>query len=126
MEKARSEELHALRRTINDNALLKQASTANQGMKCWFDDSDPLGESRIGRMHVHLRVIFEDGTKWLARLARHDCQSFSDEITNQVLLDEYATLQWLADIGAPAPKLCDYGLRNDPKERGWGCIYAYR
>jgi hypothetical protein len=67
-------------------------------------------------MHVHRRIIFADGSSWLARLPRQNFTSFSDEITNNLLLSECATLQWLSRIqDVPTPKIHGYGLRNDPQ-----------
>lgn len=68
----------------------------------------------MGGMHVHLRLVFTDGSAWLARLPRRNHTSFDDELSNRILLGECATLRWLEGVGVPAPRLHDYGLRDDP------------
>ncbi|KAH7304672.1 hypothetical protein B0I35DRAFT_382249 [Stachybotrys elegans] len=66
----------------------------------------------MGGMHVHLEIVFDDGTVWLARLLRENYTSFSDELSNSVLLSECATLRWLESINIPTPRLYGYGLRD--------------
>ncbi|CAG8889965.1 unnamed protein product [Penicillium egyptiacum] len=66
-------------------------------------------------MHIRLRIIFSDGTAWLARILRTNYTSFPDECSNLCLKSECATLEWLKDINVPSPKLFDFGLRNDPE-----------
>lgn len=99
---------------VNDRHLLCLASRHNGGLPCELDPSDHLGEDRMGGMHVHLRIVFVNGTKWLARILRHNYTSFSDDFSNRCLDSECATLRWLESIDVPAPRLHDYGLRNDP------------
>jgi len=69
----------------------------------------------MGGMHVHLQLLFEDGTAWLVRLLRETHTSFDDELSNQILLSECATLRWLEPLDLPTPRLYDYGLRGDPQ-----------
>ncbi|EPS30806.1 hypothetical protein PDE_05758 [Penicillium oxalicum 114-2] len=111
---ARVQELKDLRARVNDRNLLRRASQHNGGLPCELDPSDHLGEDRMGGMHVHLRIIFSNGTTWLARLLRHNYTSFPDDFSNRCLECECATLKWLESIDVPAPRLHDYGLRNDP------------
>lgn len=99
---------------VNDKNLLLRASERNAGLACEFDPTDRLGRTRMGGMHVHLRIRFSDGSAWLARILRHNYMSFSDEFNNQVLQSEYATLKWLEKVDVPAPRVYDYGLRGDP------------
>ena len=69
----------------------------------------------MGGIHIHLRIRFADGSAWLARILRHNFTSFSDELSNNILLSECATLKWFETVGVPVPGLHDYGLRNDPR-----------
>lgn len=69
----------------------------------------------MGGMHVHLQLIFEDGTVWLARILRERHTSFDDELSNQILLSECATLRWLESVDVPTPRLHGHGLRGDPR-----------
>lgn len=68
----------------------------------------------MGGMHIHYTILFVDGTKWLLRIPRQNFTSFSDELSNAIMLNECATLKWLEDSDIPTPKLHAYGLRNDP------------
>ncbi|CAI6332789.1 unnamed protein product [Periconia digitata] len=111
---AQVRELQSLRAKINDEALMKRASGLNQGMPCRLDETDFLGESRMGGMHIHLRLIFADHSAWLVRVLRQNYTSFDDGLSNDIFLSECATLKWLETIDYPAPRLYDYGLRNDP------------
>ena len=99
---------------INDQSLLNRASTLNNGLPCELDASDPLGQSLMGGMHIHLRIRFSDSTTWLARILRSNFTSFSDEFSNRVIESECATLRWLGQLDVPSPRLHDYGLRNGP------------
>ncbi|CAG7966043.1 unnamed protein product [Penicillium salamii] len=112
---AQTEEVTALRRMINDKNLLRRASERNRSLNCRLDPADPLGEKRMGGMHIHLRIIFSDGTAWLARILRQNYTSFSDNFSNLCLKSECATLEWLKDMNVPSPKLYDFGLLNDPE-----------
>lgn len=67
----------------------------------------------MGGMHVHLRIVFVDGTVWLARVLRLNSTSFADRLSNQILESECATLKWLETARIPAPRLHHYGFRND-------------
>lgn len=100
---------------MNDEILRRRASERNGGLNCEFDPSDPLGQKRMCGMHIHLRIIFSNGTAWLARILRHNYTSFSDDFSNLCLKSECATLKWLEDINVPSPKLYDFGLRNEPE-----------
>lgn len=101
---------------MNYESLLRRASLLKGGISCHLDDTDPLGRSRLSGMHVHRRIVFVDGSSWLARLPRQNFTSFSDEITNSILRSECATLQWLSRIqDVPTPKVHGYGLLNDPR-----------
>ncbi|KAI1425556.1 hypothetical protein F5Y12DRAFT_784534 [Xylaria sp. FL1777] len=99
----------------NHAALLLRAKELSGGLECRLDDRDPLGRSQMGGMHVHLQLLFEDGTAWLVRILRETHTSFNDELSNQILLSECATLQWLESLDLPTPRLHGYGLRGDPK-----------
>ncbi|KAJ5751385.1 uncharacterized protein N7511_008350 [Penicillium nucicola] len=112
---ALTEEATTLRRMVNDKNLLRRASERNRGLSCEFDPLDPIGQKRMGGMHIHLRIIFSDGTAWLARILRQNYTSFSDNMSNYCLKSECATLEWLQGINVPSPKLYDFGLRNDPE-----------
>ncbi|KAI9731861.1 MAG: hypothetical protein M1818_007726 [Claussenomyces sp. TS43310] len=108
-------ELESLRRSVNDDQLLRLASELRGGIECAFDGADPLGRSRMGGMHVHLRIAFADNIVWLARILRLNSTSFSDGLSNQILESECATLKWLERTGIAAPRLHHYGLRNDER-----------
>lgn len=85
---------HCSNPTVNDNELLKLASRLRGGIECAPDSSDHLGRSRMGGMHVHLRIVLVDGVVWLARILRLNSTSFSDFLTNQILESDCATLKW--------------------------------
>ncbi|KAI9801197.1 MAG: hypothetical protein M1825_003471 [Sarcosagium campestre] len=116
---ALEKELQDLRQKVNDEALLSLASGLHGGIKCWLDPDDPLGRSMLGGMHVHLRVCFEDGTVWLARIQRVNHTVFPDDLTNDIISSEYQTLRWLEGVeGVPTPRVHAFGLRNDSNAVG--------
>ncbi|KAJ3567795.1 hypothetical protein NPX13_g6649 [Xylaria arbuscula] len=85
-EAAQTAELVALKEKTNHAALLRRATELSGGLECRLDDEDPLGRRQMGGMHVHLRLIFEDGTVWLARILRQRYTSFDDKLSNYILL----------------------------------------
>ncbi|KAM7210566.1 hypothetical protein V8F06_014052 [Rhypophila decipiens] len=101
----REDELRKLRQMIKVDQPVAVASAARGGMECSLrlDDAEQV---RMGGMHVHFPVHFPvhliDGT------------SFSDPLTDEILLSECATLKWLEEVKFPAPKLGGYGLKGDP------------
>lgn len=111
---AQTRELTALQNKTNHEALLRRASALSGGKSCHLDDEDPLGRSLMGSMHVHRQVLFDDGSVWLARILRENYTSFSNKLSNDILLSECATLTWLERVDIPTPKLHGYGLRDDP------------
>ena len=82
-------------------------------MVCEVDKDDPLGRSRMGGMHVHLRLKFTDGVSWLARVPRQNFTSFGAHLTGEILLSECAFLKWLESVQIPAPRLHKYALGDD-------------
>ncbi|KAI1312738.1 hypothetical protein F5Y03DRAFT_197215 [Xylaria venustula] len=114
---AQTRELVNLSKKTDHAALLRRARELSGGLDCRLDDQDPLGRSQMGGMHVHLQLLFEDGTVWLVRVLRETHTSFSDALTNQILLSECATLRWLEPLDLPTPRLHGYGLRGDPQNK---------
>ncbi|KAF5006090.1 hypothetical protein FDECE_7508 [Fusarium decemcellulare] len=114
-EAAITAELVALRNKTNHEALLRQAIELSGGKPCRLDDQDTLGRSLMGGMHVHLQLFFEDGTIWLARILRETYTSFNDQLSNDILVSECATLRWLESADVPTPRLYGYGLRGDAR-----------
>ncbi|KAI1502073.1 hypothetical protein F5X99DRAFT_172209 [Biscogniauxia marginata] len=112
---AQETELVTLSEKTNHAALLRRAKELYGGIECRLDDEDPLGRRQMGGMHIHLQLLFEDGTIWLARILRENHTSFNDELSNQILLSECATLRWLESLDVPTPQLHGYGLRTDPQ-----------
>ncbi|KAI1351803.1 hypothetical protein F5Y01DRAFT_324870 [Xylaria sp. FL0043] len=112
---AQTTELVNLSKKTNHAALVRRAKELSGGLECRLDDEDLLGRSHMGGMHVHLQLLFEDGTVWLVRILRETQTSFRDELSNQILLSECATLRWLEPLDLPTPRLHGYGLRGDPQ-----------
>ncbi|KAI0428478.1 hypothetical protein F5Y09DRAFT_357673 [Xylaria sp. FL1042] len=112
---AQTAELVNLSKKTNHAALVRHAKELSGGLKCRLDDQDPLGRSQMGGMHVHLQLLFEDGTVWLVRILRETHTSFDDDLSNRILLSECATLRWLEALDLPTPRLHGYGLRGDPQ-----------
>lgn len=109
----KEEELRKLREMINFDELRAVATAARGGMECVVSVHDQV---LMGGMHVHFPIEYSDGTVWLARIPRHtNFQSFSDQLSNELLLSECATLKWLEEVKVPAPRLGGYGLKGDPK-----------
>ncbi|KAK2599071.1 hypothetical protein QQS21_005477 [Conoideocrella luteorostrata] len=79
-----------------------------------MDSTDwPFNSHLVGGMHAHVPIQFANGSTWLARMPRHNFTSFSDQLSNAILLQECATLKWLETAKIPAPRLHAYGLRGD-------------
>ncbi|RSL90896.1 hypothetical protein CEP52_014413 [Fusarium oligoseptatum] len=112
---ARTAELTALSNKINHAALVKRATELSGGKACQLNDEDPMGYHLMGDRHIHLQLIFEDGTVWLARIPRETYWSFDKQLGNEVLASECATLRWLESVDLPAPRLHGYGLYDDPQ-----------
>ncbi|KAI5862168.1 hypothetical protein GGS23DRAFT_605791 [Durotheca rogersii] len=112
---AQTAELVALNQKTNHAAILRRAKELSGGLECRLDDEDLLGRRQMGGMHIHLQLIFENGTVWLVRILREKHTSFDDELSNQILLSECATLWWLESVDVPTPRLHGYGLRGDPR-----------
>lgn len=111
---AQTRELTALRDKTNEAALLQRVRQLSGRRQCHLDENDPVGRSLMGGMHVHRQIFFNDGTVWLVRILRENYTSFGDQLSNDILLSECATLRWLEAIDIPTPKLHGYGLRGDP------------
>lgn len=109
----RADELRKLCDMINVDELRAVASAARGEMECNL--SLAAGQALMGGMHVHFPVEFSDGVVWLARIPRHtNFRSFSDRLSDELLLSECATLKWLEQVKIPAPKLGGFGLKGDP------------
>ncbi|KAJ4242688.1 hypothetical protein NW757_011914 [Fusarium falciforme] len=76
-----------------------------------------MGCHMMGDRHIHLQLIFEDGTVWLARIPRETYRSFDNQLGNEILASECATLRWLESVDVPAPRLHGYGLYDDPQNK---------
>ncbi|KAK1765081.1 methylglyoxal reductase (NADPH-dependent) [Phialemonium atrogriseum] len=111
----KTEELVALSKKTSHAALLRHAKELSGGLDCHLDDEDTLGRRQMGGMHIHLQLMFEDGTVWLVRILRERHTSFDDELSNQIIVSECATLRWLESLDVPTPRLHEYGLRGDPR-----------
>ncbi|KAJ4303441.1 hypothetical protein N0V90_002335 [Kalmusia sp. IMI 367209] len=110
---AQAKELEELRKMVNDENSLRHASRLNQGLDCHLDPTDPPGKSLMGGVHIHLRIQFANDTVWLARILRYNFMSFADDLTNDTLRSECATLKSLESKRIPTPRLHMYGQRND-------------
>ncbi|EFW99204.1 hypothetical protein CMQ_5625 [Grosmannia clavigera kw1407] len=77
----------------------------------------------MGGMHIHREILFDDGSVWLARILRENHTSFDDRLSNQILLSECATLQWLQSVdGVPSPRVHGFGLRGDRQNNEVGDV----
>lgn len=112
---AQTADIIALRNKVNDEALLRILSRLRGGIPCELDTFDPLGQSHIRAMYIHLRICFSDGVVWLARLPRESVNSFSTRLTSDIMESECATLKFLEGLDLPTPTLHGYGLWKDPK-----------
>lgn len=114
---AKAAELTALNNKINHEALVRLATEVSGGKPCQLNDQDPMGHRMMGDRHIHLQLIFGDGTVWLARIPRETYWSFDSELENEILASECATLRWLESVDVPAPRLHGYGLYGDPQNQ---------
>ncbi|KAI8681998.1 AN1-type domain-containing protein [Fusarium keratoplasticum] len=114
---AKTAELTALSNKINHGALVRLATELSRGKPCQLNDQDPMGCHMMGDRHIHLQLIFEDGTVWLARIPRETYRSFDNQLSNEILASECATLRWLESVDVPAPRLHGYGLYDDPQNK---------
>ncbi|KAM0424987.1 hypothetical protein ACHAPT_009788 [Fusarium lateritium] len=112
---AKTAELTAINNKINHDALVRLASELSGGKPCRLNEQDPMGRNMMGDRHIHHQLIFDDGTIWLARIPRETYRSFNNQLANEVLASECATLRWLESVDIPTPRLHGYGLYDDPE-----------
>ncbi|KAG5649269.1 hypothetical protein H0H81_004980 [Sphagnurus paluster] len=82
------------------------------------NDDRPKISSMMGGMNVHLDILFDDGTVWLACIHCTTAVTPPRDVQDCILRSEYATLSWLRRIGFPAPAAYGYGLTAEPNIAG--------
>ncbi|KAG5633925.1 hypothetical protein H0H81_004381, partial [Sphagnurus paluster] len=119
-------ELSALLQKIDAHGLERLASSLKNDMGCTIlalcisSNNRPKISTMMGGMNVHLDILFDDATVWLARIPRTTAVTPPQDIQDHILRSEYATLSWLHRIGFPAPAVYGYGLAAHPNIAGVG------
>lgn len=67
----------------------------------------------MGGMNLHLRIVFEDGIIWLARVRRSNATSPPPHLQNYIIRSEIATLRFLETISIPTPKVWDFAIGGE-------------
>ncbi|KAI5266805.1 hypothetical protein E4T47_08199 [Aureobasidium subglaciale] len=123
---AEEKELETIRKKINYAALESHASTLRSGISC---HAIPLSLGRLtsevmGGMNVHIKVQFEDGVTWLARIRRTNATSPPPIVRDYIFRGEIVTLLLLEKVEIPSPKLFGYALeRDEGNEVGAGYMF---
>ncbi|KID85908.1 Protein kinase-like domain protein [Metarhizium guizhouense ARSEF 977] len=114
---AEERELTELIKKVNTRALEARASHLRQGVPC----STPLlkydretRSSVMGGMNYHIKVCFEDGVVWIARIRRFNASSPPAALRDYIIQSEVATLMFLKHTKVPAPEVYDYALEGAP------------
>ncbi|KAI4726013.1 hypothetical protein E4T49_06215 [Aureobasidium sp. EXF-10728] len=63
-------------------------------------------------MNLHLKIVFEDGICWLARIRRSNATSPSPDLRDRIFEIEVQTLLFLEKTSIPTPKVWDYALEG--------------
>ena len=110
--KQRAAEISDLLAQINMPALLKLASSLNNGSECI---ANPGSTSMMGCCNYHLHIIFPiSGQKWLVRVPRPGYAKLHDVIDIEYqYASEFATLKFLENTAVPAPKAFAYGVASN-------------
>ena len=67
----------------------------------------------MGGMNLHIRIVFEDGVTWLARVRRSNATSPPSYLQNYIITSEIATLRFLETTNIPTPRVWDYALEGE-------------
>lgn len=108
-------EIQQLISQINLPALESQASRIRPGITCHISPLtyDPSTRNEVmGGMNFHIRIIFEDGVKWLARIRRTNATSPPPAIRDYIVRSEVASLHFLETVNIPTPKIMHYALEG--------------
>lgn len=118
--RAEERELAELIRKIDVSALVARASHLRQGVSC----SGPKLEfdraprsSIMGGMNYHVKLKFDDGVKWIARIRRFNATSPPAVLRDHIIQSEVATLRFLEKTCVPAPQVFGFALEGQPTNR---------
>ncbi|KAI5240868.1 hypothetical protein E4T42_08224 [Aureobasidium subglaciale] len=125
-KQAEQRELETIRKEINYAALESHASTLRSGVSC---HAVPLSLGRLtsevmGGVNLHIKIEFEDGITWLARIRRTNATSPPPVVRDYIFHSEIATLLFLDKVNIPSPKLFGYALEVD-EGNGVGAGYMF-
>lgn len=67
----------------------------------------------MGGINLHLRIIFNDGVIWLARIRRTNATSPPPQLQNYILESEIATLKFLETVDIPTPRVWDWSTNAE-------------
>ncbi|KAJ5946821.1 hypothetical protein N7454_003660 [Penicillium verhagenii] len=111
-KKAEQDEITKLIDRFDISALLLRASALHEGIPCSIVQdlhyNTSIRGSVMGGMNFHIKIQFEDGITWLARIRRANATSPPVALRDYILRSEVSTLQFLSGIKVPAPKVKDF------------------
>ncbi|KAI4765208.1 hypothetical protein E4T52_02539 [Aureobasidium sp. EXF-3400] len=117
--KAETQEIAQLVKKINLEWLQLRASSLRNDIPCHIEDPAKEGETiMMGGMNLHLRIIFNDGVIWLARIRRTNATSPPPQLQNYILESEIATLKFLETIDIPTPRVWDWNTNREESLAG--------
>ncbi|KAI5195297.1 hypothetical protein E4T38_09130 [Aureobasidium subglaciale] len=113
---ADQKEIEMISKKINYAALESHARDLRLGISC-HAITLPLDRKTqyevIGGMNVHIKVQFEDGVTWLARIRRTNATSPPPVVRDYIFRSEIATLRFLEKLNIPSPRIHGYALEGD-------------
>ncbi|PGH12328.1 hypothetical protein AJ80_06738 [Polytolypa hystricis UAMH7299] len=118
-------EVNALLKRVDVNALISHASRLRNGLSCFIDllpYDKSTRNSVMGGMNYHIKIQFEDGISWLARIRRSNATSPPPDLRDSIIRSEIATLR--LKTGLPVPKVYgfDFARKGNPVGVGYMLI----
>ncbi|KEQ72268.1 hypothetical protein M436DRAFT_73976 [Aureobasidium namibiae CBS 147.97] len=114
--KAEDHEIAQLVNRIDLERLSLRASSLRDDVSCRIEvPTDEKNERSylMGGMNLHLRIVFEDGIIWLARVRRSNATSPPPHLQDYIIRSEIATLRSLETTSIPTPKVWDYDIGGE-------------
>ena len=110
---------------INFHELESKAYSLRNNIPCKVQDprnGSNDKESMMGGMNLHIRILFEDGVSWIARIRRSNATSPPPQLRDHIIRSEVATLLFLENTNIPTPKMWGYALEGESNPIGVGYI----
>ncbi|KAK6006744.1 hypothetical protein QM012_005752 [Aureobasidium pullulans] len=126
INEAEEHEITQLLHKIDLEQLRLKASSLRKNIHCRVkisnNEKKAAESSLMGGMNYHIRIEFEDGISWLARIRRFNATSPPPELRDHIIESEVSTLLFLEKTNIPAPKMYGYALEGKDNPVGVGYI----